>query len=96
MLTSLKEFVAIFVRFFTEADKLTYFALGIGLIVAAFYFQLFFRKRDGFNDLPEDLKQGPDFQWRKLKILMWIFISAGSGMLAYYQLPDWFPNFFKR
>jgi hypothetical protein len=25
-----------------------------------------------------------------------IFISAGSGMLAYYQLPDWFPNFFKR
>jgi len=36
-----------------------------------------------------------DFQWSELKIIIWIGLSVGSGILAYYQLPEWFPNLFR-
>ena len=75
---------------------ITWASIGVGLVVAILYFKLFFGNRGGFNNLPEDLNQGSDCQWFKLKIWMWILISAGSGLLAYHQLPDWFPSFFQR
>jgi hypothetical protein len=29
------------------------------------------------------------------RISFWIILSIGSGFLAYYQLPEWFPHLFR-
>ena len=36
-----------------------------------------------------------DFQWSQLKLFIWLALSVGSGVLAYYQLPEWFPQYFR-
>jgi hypothetical protein len=36
-----------------------------------------------------------DYQWSELKIIIWIGLSVVCGVLAYYQLPEWFPNVFR-
>jgi hypothetical protein len=36
-----------------------------------------------------------EFRWSELKILIWIALSVGSGILAYHQLPEWFPVLFR-
>lgn len=36
-----------------------------------------------------------EIQWSKIKVFVWIALSVGSGVLAYHQLPQWFPNVFK-
>jgi hypothetical protein len=41
------------------------------------------------------LNDSMDFQWSELKIFIWIGISVGSSILAYYQLPGWFPKLFR-
>ena len=35
-----------------------------------------------------------DFEWSELKFIIWLGLSIGSGILAYHELPDWFPNYF--
>jgi hypothetical protein len=93
MLQNLKEFVLIPVQFFQSATKLTYVSLGIAAVIGLLHFKIFFRKRDGFNDLPKDLTQPTDYQWFKLKLIVLAMICAGSYRLAYHQLPGWFPFF---
>ena len=90
------EFFRIIYRFFVDADKLTWTAIGLSALVGFFFFRAFFPKKDGFNDLPDDFTQGPDYQWLRLKIMMYVLIIGGTGFLAYHQLPDWFPHAFKR
>jgi hypothetical protein len=90
------EFFRIIYRFFADADRLTWTSIGVTVVVGFLYFRLFFPRRDGFNDIPDDYTKGPDYEWMKLKIFAFILISVGAGVLAYHQLPDWFPHIFKR
>ena len=94
--TNLKQFVMIVVEFFENADRLNYAALGVSLLVAILYGRIMFRRRVGFNDLPEDFTRGVDYQWLKLKVYIFVMLAVGSGVLAYYQLPEWFPGPFKK
>lgn len=73
------------------AIMLVFLSIATGLIMGMLYFGLFFGNRGNFSHPPEDLNQAVDFQWFKTKILVWAAISAGSGLLAYYELPGWFP-----
>lgn len=90
------EFFRIIYRFFADADRLTWISTGVAVVTGFLYFRFFFPKRDGFNQVPDDYTAGPDYQWLKWKVIMFILISAGAGVLAYYQLPEWFPRAFKR
>ena len=87
-----------------HGDKLTYVSIGVGLLMAFLYFGIFFGGISGFwEDFKNDnirfpfLSKNYDYvnvQWSKDKIMLWIIISVGSGFLAYYQLPVWFPRAF--
>jgi hypothetical protein len=105
MLNDLKEVFSLPIQFFQYATKQHYAAIGVGLLVALLYFRIFFRGSSGFReDVGNALKiplADPDYdpidkQWSHNKIMFWIFISVSSGMLAYYQLPDWFPQWFPK
>jgi hypothetical protein len=76
----------------------------VGLLVAILYFGLFFRGASGFKDDVNKAGKIPivhrdydyvESKWSNNKLWIWICLSAGSGVLAYYQLPDWFPRLFK-
>jgi hypothetical protein len=55
-----------------------------------------FRKRDGFDEHPTiDLTQATEYQWTKWKLILLVMICVGSYLLAYHQLPGWFPSFFR-
>jgi hypothetical protein len=36
-----------------------------------------------------------DFQWSAMKLFVWVALSVGCGILAYYQLPEWLPRYFR-
>jgi hypothetical protein len=104
MFTNLKENLLPWLHALAGASKLTYAAIGIGLLVALLYFKLIFGDRGGFKqDVENDAKiplldkdyDFVDSRWSHNKILIWILLSAGSGVLAYHQLPGWFPNLFR-
>lgn len=91
-------------RFFADGDRLTYAALGVALLTAFFYFRIFFRNASGFQDDIEKSDKIPlvdrdydyvESKWSEHKIMIWIMISIGCGVGAYYQLPVWFPHMFK-
>jgi len=94
----------------TSASKLTYASVGIGLFIAVLYFKLFFQDSDGFAEDAEntaEMLSTPrwmfwsrrssyiDCQWSEIKIITWLGISVGCGVLAYYQLPAWLPQVFR-
>ena len=79
-------------------------AFGIGLLVAILYFRLFFGSFWGFRrDIDNDSKiplLDKDYDYVESrrshnKILIWLLLSVGSGVLAYHELPNWFPNLFR-
>jgi hypothetical protein len=39
---------------------------------------------------------GTEIQWSEMKIIIWIGLSVGCGILAYHELPEWFPTYFPR
>jgi TRAP-type C4-dicarboxylate transport system permease small subunit len=97
MLHDLKEFCLMFVEFFQNATKLTYYALGIAIILGLLYFGVMFRKPSGFDEHPTtDWSCRLEIEWAKWKFGMLAIISIGSYFLARYQLPHWFPSFFPR
>ena len=105
MLHDLKEFYLILVHFFQRAGKQHYAAIGVGLLVAFLYFRIFFRDTSGFGEDVETAGKIPlvdrdydyvESKWSYNKIIIWILLSVGSGVLAYYQLPDWFPRWFPK
>ena len=94
----------------TGASRLTYASVGVGLLIALLYFKLFFRDSAGFTEDTENAakafwlrrwvfwypnSQYVDYKWSEMKVLIWIGLSVGSGILAYYQLPGWFPQVFQ-
>ena len=89
------EFFRIIYRFFADADRLTWSSIGVTVVVGFLYFRLFFPRRDGFDDTAPDYSKGPDYEWLKGKLMMFILISVGAGLLAYNQLPSWFPHIFR-
>ncbi|HUA65624.1 MAG TPA: hypothetical protein VME24_07240 [Alphaproteobacteria bacterium] len=74
--------------------RLTCAATSIGLIVAILYFRIFFRNWDDFQDAWGDFARGVLARQLSGRISFWIMISIGSGFLAYFQLPKWFPHLF--
>jgi hypothetical protein len=98
------EFFRIIYHFFADGTKLTYAAIGFGLFVAFLYFRIFFRDISGFEEDADKAGKIPivdkdydyvDSKWSGEKIWVWILLSVGSGILAYYQLPSIFPRLFK-
>jgi hypothetical protein len=103
MLNDLREFVMIFVEFFRNADKLTYAAIGVGVVVAALYFKIIFGGFSGFKDdvnktgqtrIGHNSYDRVEGKWASHKIIFWLMLSIGCAMLAYHQLPDWLPDIF--
>jgi len=103
MLHDLIEFFLIPVQFFQRAGKQHYAAIGVGLFIAALYFGIFFRGVSGFVDDLEKSGKVPlvhkhydhvEAKWSHSKVMIWICLSVGSGVLAFYQLPGWFPRWF--
>jgi ABC-type Fe3+ transport system permease subunit len=80
--------------FIVHGTKVTWTAMAIGLVVAILYFRIFFRSWDDFRDAWSDFWRGLVRRQLAGRISFWIIISVGSGMLAYYQLPEWFPHVF--
>lgn len=79
-------------------------AIGVGVFIAALFFKLIFGDFQGFVEGVRYWFQ-PDFvsfvrgewmedKWGSLKLFIWIALSAGCGILAYYQVPHWLPGFF--
>jgi hypothetical protein len=103
MFNNYTEFGRTIYDFLAHGTRLSYAAMGIGLITAILYFRIFFRNPSGFEDDLSNATKSPirdkdydyvDNQWSKDKILLWIIISVGCGILAYYQIPEWFPRLF--
>lgn len=74
--------------------RLIWAAASIGLVVAILYFRIFFGSWDNFRDAWSEFWRGLLRRQFAGRISFWIIISVGSGMLAYYQLADWFPHLF--
>lgn len=68
--------------------------MSIGLAVSILYFRIFFKNWDDFQDAWADFGRGLLTRQLSGRVSFWIIISIGSGMLAYYQLPKWFPHLF--
>jgi hypothetical protein len=89
----------------TGLSPLTCAAVIVGLLVAVLYFKIIF---GGFGEFRQDVRNNAkipllhrDFdhvesQWSRSKILIWILLSIGCGVLAYYRLPGWLPSLFPR
>lgn len=110
MIVELRQQIAHLLQVLTCASKLTYASIGVGLLIAFLYFKLFFRDSAGFAEDAERAakmqwwrewvfwhrgSEYVDYQWSEMKVLIWIGISVGSGILAYYQLLGWFPQMFR-
>jgi len=104
MIPDLKDHLMRLVQILTSASKQTYAAIGFGLLVALLYFGIFFRRPGSFKEDVDNVGKIPildrdydyvDDEWSKLKIMIWIGLSVGAGFVAYYQLPHWFPGFFR-
>jgi hypothetical protein len=94
MLKADLEFFRSIYRFFADADGLVWTSIGVTVLVGFLYFRLFFPRRDNFDGIQPDYTRNPDFELLKRRIMMFIIISVGAGLLAYHQLPIWFPHLF--
>jgi hypothetical protein len=88
----------------TGLSRQVWAALGVGVFIGALFFKLIFGDFQGFVECVRYWFQ-PDFvsfvrgewmedKWGSLKFFIWIALSGGCGILAYYQLPHWLPGFF--
>jgi hypothetical protein len=94
MFTDHAQFGWIICTAFVYSAKAMYGAVSVGLVVAVLYFRIFFKSLSDFQDAWVDFGRGLFSRQLSARISFWIIISAGSGMLAYYQLPEWFPHLF--
>lgn len=84
----------------THLTKLDIASIGVGLLVAFLFFKPLFGNSSGFRDswgnfgswLPG--RNWVNVEWAELKIEIWLLLSVGSGFLAHYNLPGWFPKWF--
>jgi uncharacterized membrane protein len=106
MSTNVTEQVTHFVNSAFHASLLTYAAIGVGMFMAAFLFRLFFQDFTDFWECvrywlrPDILSwfkgESVEDAWSEMKLFVWVALATGSGILAYHQLPGWFPGFFGR
>jgi hypothetical protein len=96
MLKSDLEFFRIIYHFFVDANALTWTCIGITVLVGLLYFRLIFPKPNDFDAVPVDYGLRPNQQWRRLQIILLVVLSVGSGLIAYHQLPTWFPHLLGR
>jgi hypothetical protein len=80
--------------FIIHDTKVTWAAAALGLVVSIVYFRIFFGSWDDFRDAWSDFWRGLFKRQLGGRISFWVIISVGSAMLAYYQLPEWFPRLF--
>lgn len=111
MFPELQSVVARVIAVAQGTSRLTYAAIGVGLVIAFLYFKILFRAP---GDFEHDVKNARDpwvieqeywrrlwdgqdveRRWSKLKLFVWLAISVSSGVLAYHKLPELFPNFFR-
>lgn len=89
---------------FTSMSPRAWAAIGVGVFIAVLFFKLIFGDFDGFIECARFWFQ-PDFisflrgewtedKWGELKLFVWIGLSVGCGILAFYQLPGWLPGIF--
>ena len=70
--------------------------VGTSLFMAAVLFKLFFRDWKDFNSGVDSLFRNMAKQnWSTVKVWVWLLFSVGFGFASYYQLPKWFPDFFR-
>ena len=83
--------------------KLTCAAIGFGLIIGFFMYQILFKDLSGLKEDVENAEAQPvldknydyvENQWSNNKIMIWLLVSVGSGVLAYYRLPELLPHWF--
>lgn len=74
--------------------KAMYAAIALGLVIAILYFRIFFKDLSDFKDAWFDFGRGLPSRQFSPRVSFWLIISVGSGFLAYYQLPGWFPHLF--
>jgi hypothetical protein len=88
----------------TGVSPLTCAAVGVGLVVAVVCFEMIFGGIGGFRqDIDNDAKiplLDKDYDYVESrrshnKISIWLLLSIGCGLLAYHQLPRWFPDLFR-
>ena len=104
MFTEVKQQFWQIVHAATSASKATYAAIVVALLVAILYFRLIYRRPGNFDEELDNMSKIPildrdydpiDETWGRMKLLIWVLLSVGSGMAAYHQLPRWFPELFR-
>jgi hypothetical protein len=92
----------------TSASPRAWAAIGAGVFIAVLFFKLIFGDLQGFIECVRYSFQAPftfrfiwamradstEVEWGSLKLFIWIVLSVGCGILAYYQLPGWLPGIF--
>src|SRR4051812_344942 len=76
----------------------------LGLCVGLCFFKPFFGDWSGFWECvkfwftPDVVSmvrgQWEDDRWSTLKLFVWLGLTVGAAISAFYQLPSWLPNLF--
>jgi len=96
------------VELFTNASPRAWAAAGVGVLIAVLFFKIIIGDFDDFIEcvrywfqrgLISDIISAvrgdqTEREWGSLKFFIWIALSVGCGILAYYQLPGWLPGIF--
>ena len=93
------------VHWATSGTKLTYAAIGVGLLVGLILFKVFFKSVAGFfhcigfsvgsGGNPAVAAQPGLSSSSRLKLLLVMLVPPGCGYAAYILLPQWFPAVFQ-
>ncbi len=88
----------------TRASSQAWAAVAVVIVIAALFFKIFFGDFAGFAECLRYFlrpnyasflsQERPDDNWGSLRFFIWAALSFGCGLLAYYQLPGWFPTLF--
>jgi hypothetical protein len=81
-------------QFLADADKLTWASVGVAVITGILYYRLFLPGPDNLSRIQPDYMQNPYYHVMNWRVMILCIISAGAGLLAYHQLPIWFPHAF--
>ena len=105
MLDSVKEHASNVFQWAVSGSKLTYAALGIGLMVGLILFRFFFRSPAGlFHSIGFSFGSGGNptvaaepglASSSRMKLLLIVILPAAFGYAAYMALPGLFPTVFK-
>ena len=88
-----------------SGTKLTYAAIGVGLLVFLILFKMFFKDVAGFihcigfsvgsQQNSAGAGQLGANRWSRIKLLLALILPGATGYAAYIFLPQWFPTVFQ-